>query len=81
MEIKVLGTGCTRCHQLYDEVEKTLRSLGIAATLMRVERIDQILQFQVMATPAIVIDGKVKAAGRIPSAAELTAWITTAAGT
>lgn len=81
MEIKVLGTGCTRCHQLYDTVEQTLKTLGIQASLTRVERIDQILEFKVMATPAIVIDGKVKSAGRIPTTAELTTWLTTAAAT
>jgi small redox-active disulfide protein 2 len=79
MDVKVLGTGCARCHTLYDEVDRALKDLGLEATLTRVERIDEILRFGVMATPALVIDGQVKAAGRIPTTAELTGWLTTVA--
>jgi small redox-active disulfide protein 2 len=79
MEVKVLGTGCSRCHALYDEVDRALQRLGVEATLTRVERIDEILRSGVMATPALVIDGQVKAAGRIPTTAELTTWLTTPA--
>ncbi len=79
MDIKVLGTGCARCKKLYAETEKALAQLGLTATLGKVEKIEEILAYKVMATPALVIDGQVKAAGRIPSQAELTSWITTAA--
>jgi small redox-active disulfide protein 2 len=79
MDVKVLGTGCARCQKLYEQTEQAIHELGLPATLAKVERIDEILRYGVMATPALVIDGQVKAAGRLPTAAELTTWLTTAA--
>jgi small redox-active disulfide protein 2 len=79
MDVKVLGTGCQKCKTLYGSVESALRQLGIDATLAKVEKIEEIMKYEVLMTPALVIDGEVKAAGRIPSTAELTNWLTTAA--
>ena len=79
MDIKVLGPGCNKCKKLYGEVEVALKQLGIAATLAKIEKIEEIMNYQVLMTPALVIDGEVKVAGRIPSVAELTNWLTTAA--
>lgn len=79
MEVKVLGTGCTRCKQLYAQVDQAIQQLGLNATLVKVEKIDEIIRHGVLATPAIVINGEVKVAGRMPNAAELTNWLTTAA--
>ena len=78
MDIKVLGTGCNKCKKLYGEEEATLQQLGIAATLTKVEKIEEIMTYQVLMTPALVIDGEVKVAGASPTA-ELTTWLTTAA--
>ncbi len=79
MDIKVLGPGCANCKKLYAETQKALGQLGIQANLTKVEKIEEIMTYKVMMTPALVIDGQVKAAGRIPSQAELSSWITTAA--
>jgi len=79
MKIKVLGTGCPKCKKLYAEAEKAITSSGVAAELEKVERIDDIMKYGVMMTPALVIDEEVKASGRIPPAAEIVTWITTAA--
>ncbi len=79
MDIRVLGTGCAKCKTLYEATEKAVQQLGCAATLTKVEKIADIMSYRVMMTPALVIDGEVKAAGRIPTEAELTTWITTAA--
>ncbi len=79
MNVKVLGTGCTRCKQLYAEAQKAVNEAGVAATLEKVEKIDDIMKFGVMMTPALVIEGEVKCAGRIPPAREIVAWLTTAA--
>ena len=79
MKIKVLGTGCAKCKKLYAESEKALAASGIGAELEKVEKIDDIMKYGVMMTPALVIDGKVMASGRIPPAAEIVAWIMTAA--
>jgi small redox-active disulfide protein 2 len=79
MKIKVLGAGCSRCKQLYAEAEKAVAASGVAAELEKVEKIDEILKYNVMMTPALVIDEQVKASGRIPKTAEIVSWITTAA--
>ena len=79
MKIKVLGTGCPKCKKLYAEAEKAIASSGVAVELSKVEKIDDIMKYGVMMTPALVIDEEVKASGRIPPAAEIVSWITTAA--
>jgi small redox-active disulfide protein 2 len=79
MEIKVLGPGCANCKRLYSEAEKAIHQLGIPATLTKVEKIEEIVAYKIMATPALVINGEVKSAGRIPGVAEITTWLATAA--
>ena len=71
MEIKVLGTGCTKCKSLEKLTNEVITESGIAATVEKVEDIYKIMQFGVMSTPALVIDKKVVLSGRLPSAAEL----------
>jgi small redox-active disulfide protein 2 len=75
MEIKVLGTGCARCKALYAAAELAITQSGIPVTLSKVEEVRDIMSYRVMMTPAIVIDGEVKAAGRIPKPAEIVTWI------
>lgn len=79
MDVKVLGTGCAKCTKLYDEVKKAVVAAGLTAEVTKVERLDEIMAFGVMMTPALVIDGVVKVSGRVPGAAELTAWLQAAA--
>ena len=79
MEIKVLGSGCANCKKLYAEAEKAIAQSGLAATLSKVEAIEEIMGYGVMRTPALVIDGRVVSSGRIPNAAEIATFITTAA--
>ena len=79
MEIKVLGPGCSNCKKLHAETEKALRQLGLEVPVTKVEKIDEIVTYGAMMTPALVINGKVKAAGRIPTQTELTSWLATAA--
>ncbi len=79
MDIKVLGTGCPKCRKLYEETRKALDAAGIAADVEKVEDIARIVQFDVMMTPALVVDGEVKCSGRVPDTAEIVAWITSAA--
>jgi small redox-active disulfide protein 2 len=75
MRIKVLGTGCPKCKKLYEEAKKAVVDSGVACSLEKVEQIDEILNFGVMMTPALVIDEEIKASGRIPKAAEILLWI------
>ncbi len=79
MEIKVLGTGCPKCKKLYEEAEKAIAQAGLEASLSKVEKIDEIMKCGVMMTPALVVAGEVKCAGRIPKLAEMVTWLTTAA--
>jgi len=79
MKIKVLGTGCPKCKKLYAEAEKAVTASGMAAEIEKVEKIDDIMKYGVMMTPALVIDGQVKASGRIPPCSEIVSWIMNAA--
>ncbi len=65
MEIKVLGTGCSSCKALYATVEKVVKEQGIDASLVKEEDMEKILQYHVMSLPALVIDEKVVAKGKI----------------
>lgn len=65
MEIKILGTGCSRCKSLYATVEKVVNELGIDAKLVKEEDMEKILTYNVLALPALVIDGKVVSRGSI----------------
>ena len=71
MEIKVLGTGCSKCKTLYNVVEKIVRENNLEVTLTKVEDIMEIMTFNVMSLPAIVIDDEVKIKGRVPSESEI----------
>jgi small redox-active disulfide protein 2 len=79
IEIKVLGPGCANCNRLYAEAEKAITQLSAPATLTKVEDIKDIMAYKILATPALVIDGEVKSAGRIPNSIEITSWLATAA--
>lgn len=74
-EIKILGTGCPKCQKLAAEAEAAARSAGVDVTITKVTDINEILSFNVMATPALVINGQVKSAGRIPTLQELRDWL------
>jgi small redox-active disulfide protein 2 len=70
MRIEILGPGCARCHGLEANVQKALEMLGKDAEVVDVTDIQQIMAYGVMATPALVIDGKVITAGRVLSPEE-----------
>jgi len=79
MEIKVLGPGCANCKRLYAEAEKAVAQSGQPATITKVEAMEDIVAHGILRTPGLVIDGRVVASGRIPSAAEIVTMIMTAA--
>lgn len=79
MKIKVLGTGCQKCKKLYSEAEKAITASGVKADLEKIEKIEEIIKYGVMATPGLVIDEEVKASGRIPQSSEIVEWIKTKA--
>ena len=65
MEIKVLGTGCANCRALYSAVEQVVNELGLKADVVKEEDLMKIMEYNVMSLPALVVDGKVVAKGRI----------------
>ena len=69
--IQVLGTGCPKCKALTANAEAAVQALGVAATVEKVEKIADIMTFGVMMTPALVVDGQVKSAGKVLSAEDI----------
>lgn len=65
MRIQVLGTGCAKCKQLTANAEKAVAELGLGVAVEKVEDIREIVKLGVMTTPALVVDGKVRAAGKV----------------
>ncbi len=71
MVIKILGTGCPKCKQLEENTRKAVEIAGIHATIEKVTKINEIMNYNVMMTPALVIDEEVKSAGKILSPEEI----------
>ncbi|MFZ2454879.1 MAG: thioredoxin family protein [Candidatus Altiarchaeia archaeon] len=72
MEIKILGTGCPKCHTLDAAVKKAVEELRLKdAAIERVDDIAKIIEYGVMSTPALVVDGEVKFSGRVPNVADI----------
>lgn len=76
MEIKVLGTGCTKCKTVEKITRNAVEEMGIKASIEKVEDMLKIMQYGVMRTPAIVINEKVVLSGKVPSKKEITELIT-----
>ena len=72
MKIQVLGTGCPKCRQLWENVETAAKGLGIEYELEKVTDINDILAFGIMMTPGLAIDGEVKVVGKVPGVEEIT---------
>ena len=69
--IEVLGSGCQKCNVLYEHAEQAAKELGIEFEIKKVTDIQVIMGFGVMSTPALVVNGELKLAGRVPSAEQL----------
>lgn len=78
LEIKILGTGCPNCKKLEKETRKAVKALGIEADISKVTDYTEIMEYDVLSTPGLVINEQVSASGRIPSQAELTTLLTSA---
>jgi small redox-active disulfide protein 2 len=70
-KLQILGTGCPKCQKLGELAETAAQELGIEYEIEKVREIDKIMEFGVMMTPALAVDGEVKAAGKVPSVEEI----------
>lgn len=71
MEVIVLGSGCKKCKTTYELIEKVLLEKGITADLKKEEDIMEIMKYNILSTPAVVVNGEVKIKGRVPSESEI----------
>jgi len=78
MEIKVLGPGCARCHQLGQTTKEVVKELGIDASIEEVKDIKKIMEYRILATPGLVVNEELVCSGRVPNKAELTQFIVNA---
>lgn len=76
MDIKVLGTGCANCKSTIALIDQIAKAKGVSVTLEKVEEIRDIMNYGVMSTPGVVINGKVVHAGGIPSRDKIEQWLT-----
>ena len=75
MEIKVLGAGCSKCKATYAAIEKVIEENGLDVSLSKVEDIMELLNYNIMTTPAVVVDGAVRIKGYVPSESEIKKFL------
>lgn len=75
MKVEVLGVGCVKCHKLFDLVTELVKKHDISAEVLKVEDIKVFGQYGVFMTPALVVDGEVKVAGKVPKEGEILKWL------
>jgi len=80
MEIKVLGPGCPKCKKTEELVREAVAESGVEADIIKVTNMLDIGRHGVLGTPAVIIDGQVKAVGKVPSKEEIKKWIQGAGG-
>lgn len=75
MKLQILGTGCAKCNALTQATEQAAQALGVQYELEKVTDLNRIMSFGVMMTPALVVDGKVRVSGKVPSVDEIKTMI------
>ncbi len=75
MKIEILGMGCQKCGNLYENAKKAAVELGLTPEIVKVEDIKEIMKYGVMATPALVVDGVVKVSGKVPGKDEIKGYL------
>ena len=74
-QVKVLGTGCANCRATVQRVETVAKELGVPITLEKVEEIQDIMTYGILATPGVVVDGKVVHSGGVPAREKIAGWL------
>lgn len=75
MNIKVLGPGCPKCKKTEDIVRQAVAEAGVEAQVEKVTNLAEIVSYGVMGTPAVVVDGVVRAVGKVPRKEEVLIWL------
>lgn len=75
VNIKILGSGCSNCKKLEEVTRKVVTDIGIEAEFEKVTDYAKIMEWDIMSTPGLVINGELVSAGRIPSPAEIAGWL------
>jgi small redox-active disulfide protein 2 len=75
MEIKVLGTGCAKCKKLEEMVREVAGELGVDADIIKMTDLNEILEYDIMMTPGLVVDGEIVCSGRLPKKDEIRNWL------
>jgi small redox-active disulfide protein 2 len=75
-KVQILGTGCPKCKKLAENAQAAAKDSGIECEIVKVTDINEIMQFGVMLTPALAIDGQVKVVGKVPSPDEIRKMLT-----
>lgn len=78
LTIKILGSGCSNCLKVEQIAKRAVATLDVDATFQKVTEMKDIMKYPILATPGLVINEKLVCAGRIPSQAEVTTWVTSA---
>ena len=71
MKLEVLGTGCTKCKRMYDNVTEAVKKSGVQAEVVKIEALEEIVSRGVMMTPSLFLDGEEVVAGRVPTVNEI----------
>ena len=70
-KLQILGTGCPKCTKLAENAEAAAKNLGTEYEIEKVKEINEIMEFGVMMTPALVVDGEVKVVGKVPAVGDI----------
>ena len=71
MEVKVLGPGCAKCKTTFQVIEKVIKENNLEVKLTKVDDIMEMMSYNIMTTPAVVVDGEVKMKGQVPSESDV----------
>lgn len=73
--VKVLGPGCAKCKAMYNNVNEAVKQLGIEVELIKIENIDEMMKYNILTTPVLMIDEVAKVKGRVPDVSEIKIFL------